>query len=65
MRVLARFERAIVESKVEDTSARRMPRIGSGVGFGEKCSLGEIAEIEGIFVLENIEVVVILVFENY
>lgn len=62
---MACFEGAIVESKVEETRARRVPRIGGGVGFGEECSLGEIAEVEGIFVPENIEVVVVLVFENY
>lgn len=42
-----------------------MPRIGGGVGLGEKSSLSEIAKIESILVLENVEVVVIkLVFEN-
>lgn len=42
-----------------------MPRIGGGVGLGEKSSSSEIAKIECILVLENVEVVVIkLVFEN-
>lgn len=40
-------------------------RIGGGVGLGKKSSLSEIAKIECILVLENVEVVVIkLVFEN-
>lgn len=42
-----------------------MPRIGGGIGLGEKSSLREIAKIECILVLENVEVGVIkLVFEN-
>lgn len=65
MRALACFERAIVESKVEESSTRWVPRVGGGVGFSEERSLGEIADIKGIFVLENVEIVVILVFENY
>lgn len=40
-------------------------RIGGGIGLGEKSSSREIAKIECILVLENVEVVVIkLVFEN-
>lgn len=40
-------------------------RIGGGIGLCEKSSLREIAKIECILVLENVEVVVIkLVFEN-
>ena len=65
MRASACFESAIVESKVEETSARRVPLIGGGVGVGKKGSLGEIAENEGIFVLENVELVLILMLENY
>lgn len=41
-----------------------MPRVGGGVGFSEECCLGEVAETESILVLENVEVIVILVFEN-
>lgn len=41
-------------------------RIGGGIGLGEKSSLREIAKIECILVLENVEVGVIkLVFENW
>lgn len=42
-----------------------MPRVRSGIGFGEESSLSEIAEIECIFVPENVEIVVKLVVENY
>jgi len=39
-------------------------RVGGSVGIGEKSSLCEIAEIKGILVLENVDVVVLLVIEN-
>ena len=39
-------------------------RVGGGVGLGEKCSLSEVAEIKSSLVLENVQIVVILVFEN-
>lgn len=38
--------------------------VRGGVFSGEKSGLSEIAEIEGILVLENVEAVVILAFEN-
>lgn len=41
-----------------------MPRVGGGVGLGEKCSLSEVADIKSSLVLENVQAVVILVFEN-
>lgn len=41
-----------------------MPRVGGGIGLGEKCSLREVAEAEGSLVLENVQVVAILVLEN-
>lgn len=37
-----------------------MPR----VGVGENSGLSDIAEVEGVLVLENVEVVVLLVLEN-
>lgn len=40
-----------------------MPRIGCGIGI-EKSGLSEIAEVERFVVLENVEIVVILVFKN-
>lgn len=43
---------------------RERYRIGCGIGFVEKCGLSEIADIEGSLVLENVEIVVILVFKN-
>ncbi|KAE8701823.1 hypothetical protein F3Y22_tig00110505pilonHSYRG00278 [Hibiscus syriacus] len=46
------LERAIVENKGVAY------RIGGGVWFSEESSLGEVAEIEGVFVLENVEIVV-------
>lgn len=41
-----------------------MPRVGGGVGLGEKRSLSEVAEIKSSLVLENVQIVVILVIEN-
>jgi len=38
--------------------------VGGSVGIGEKSGLCEIAEIKGILVLENVDVVVLLVIEN-
>jgi hypothetical protein len=39
-------------------------RVGGGVGLGEKCSLSEVADIKSSLVLENVQAVVKLVFEN-
>lgn len=41
-----------------------MPRVGGGIGLGEKRSLSEVAEAEGSLVLENVQLVAILVIEN-
>ena len=38
--------------------------VRSGIGFGEKSGLLEVAETEGFMILENVEVVVILVLKN-
>lgn len=42
---------------------RERYRIGCGIGI-EKSGLSEIAEVERFVVLENVEIVVILVFKN-
>lgn len=39
-------------------------RVEGGVGLGEKCSLSEVADIKSSLVLENVQAVVVLVFEN-
>lgn len=38
--------------------------VGGGVALGEESRLSEVAEIEGILVPENVEVVVVIEFEN-
>lgn len=43
---------------------KRPYRVGGSGGIGEKSGLGEIADIEGILVLENVEAVILLVLEN-
>lgn len=46
-------------------SERGTYSVGLGIRFSKKCSLSEIADIEGIQVLENVHIVLILMLENW
>lgn len=39
--------------------------VGCGIGLGEKSGLSEVAKTEGPLILENVDIVLILVLENW